>query len=145
MSEELVKEAPGGVDESEELTEEESEDELVDLGELSLMDLEELLPSKCSLSLANMGERGWTVILRPIAGPPPKLVLPGYVPPSQTPIIAAGKTLSASVTLAFSMMAPDGLRCPQCGEFSMEKLGRVAGSDDWIECLSCGKKYAGSH
>jgi hypothetical protein len=142
---ELVKEAPEGSEDELGLTEEASEDELIDLGALSIEDLSDLLPEQCSLSVANMGERGWTVILRPLQQEAPRLLVPGHVARSQTPIIAGGKTVGGAVTMAFSMVAPDGMRCPKCGEFSLEKLADVAGSETWIECLTCGKKYAGEH
>lgn len=117
----------------------------VPLGELSFTDLEPIFPQHTSLSIAHQGPDRWAAILRPLPKEAPALLLPGHVSQSQTPIICAGPTLAGAITGAFAMLAPEGLRCPQCGEFSLEKLADVPGSDKWVQCLTCGKKYAGAH
>jgi DNA-directed RNA polymerase subunit RPC12/RpoP len=125
--------------------EEQDAEELIRLGDLSLNDLSELLPVKTSLSIVNMGDDKWTGILRPVPKEQPRLMMPGYTPPSQTPIVVQGPSLDHALSGAFAMMAPEGIRCPKCGEFSIEKLIQVSGTSKWLECATCGKRYKGKY
>lgn len=128
-------------DEAKVAEEELPEEEGFSLADLSFAEIEALLPERSSVSIGHLSAGKWTVILRPLPAEPPKLLMPGYVPPSNTPIMATGSSLGATMEAVLGLLAPADMRCPACREFCVQKLASVAGSTSVLECLTCGKKY----
>jgi len=105
--------------------------------DLTLPDIEALLPERSSVSIGHLSAGKWTVILRPLPAPPPKLLLLNPAPQSNTPIMATGESLGATMNAVLNLLAPAEIRCQTCGEFCWEKLRWVSGSTAVIECLTC--------